>query len=768
MRTIINIVLITCFIAFSDTIAQKVSISGIIKDKESGEPIPFSNVTYESENRLTTADRYGRFVVYANQGKNTLSINAGGYKGQEFEAYAGTDTVITVELEKVVIQLNAVTIKFQQNSIINQHGSFRLTSRQIKELPTIFAEPDVLKSLQLLPGVQAGTEGSVGLHVRGGSPDQNLILLDGVPVYNINHLFGFFSVINPDIISSVDLYKNEMPARYGGRLSSVTDITLREGNMRKHKANFQIGLISTKALIEGPIKKDTASFIISARRSWLDILAGAIQSVSPGGASLRLGFYDLSGKINYKFDQKNHLFFSTYFGRDSFKNRIGDDGSHESQNRLRWGNATGILRWNHQFNSTLAMNSSLSYTNFRYQVETRYETQSDYYRSRITSNIQDYTASTSLLYKPSHLLEVDFGANFASHQFNPKIEQVKNSGFNEQLSDNQPRVVVNDTKIYAEGSLNLFGDLNLKAGANFNVLMVGKKVYSSFQPRLSAKYSLAADLSIYGSYYRTVQYLHLLSNSSLGLPTDLWVPVTESLKPELADQISTGINGFHLSHNWSVGLYQKQMSNLLEYVEGASFLNAIDADWSEKVTSGNGNSRGVEVFVQKPSGTITYFLSYTLSRTDRLFKELNNGTRFPYKYDRKHLLNASIQYHFSKERSIQALFSLNSGGYLTFPVARTNGLPFPATGVNNTNFSKSLNALSYLPDRNNLHMPIYHRLDLSYRSQKQKKHGVRTWTFSVYNIYNNKNLFYIFVQNGRLKELSLLPIIPAVSYEFQF
>ncbi|WP_247237935.1 TonB-dependent receptor plug domain-containing protein [Telluribacter sp. SYSU D00476] len=748
--------------------AQNVTVSGYVLNNTSGEAAAFGTIYLNSIPKAKT-NAFGYFTFSTTPGHHTLTAQAPGLLSCTLNLTVSRDTTLTIELAPWEMQLDEVKVT---SPLIDEKGNYRLTPQQIKSVPTVLSEPDVLKVLQLLPGVQGGTEGTAGVHVRGGSPDQTLILMDGVPVYNVNHLFGFFSVFNPDAVASVDLYKNELPARYGGRLASVIDLTMREGNRREYKKSFQLSPISSKVLFEGPIKIDTASYLVSIRKTWLDVLGMAAQRLAGFNTASQIGFYDINAKLNYQPNQRNRFFLSLYTGNDGFSS-ASSTGSTKSNYGFKWGNSTAIARWNHLFGPNLFKNSTLSVTNYRFFVQTRYKSPESAYRFRTSSRITDLTYKSDFVYTLPQS-EVQFGTEATMHRFAPEIVQVKDDLEAEQAGRSAPPATwVADTRLYADYVYRPSKALRLQGGLHYNFLRVAARSYHGLQPRLSLNAELLPSaLGLRASYVQTMQFLHLLTNSSLGLPTDMWVPITDQIPPQRGRQYSAGVYGsIKSSWHWSLDLYTKSMRNLLEYTEGATFLNNPDLRWYDWVTVGDGASRGLEVLLQKSGARFSGFASYTLSKTTRTFERLNAGQTFPYRYDRRHVLNLSAQYTFNKRRSIQGLFTVNSGGYVTIATQRYGGAPLPIFYEGEPipmKYQDPIELLGYFPERNNLEMPSYHRMDVSYKTSREKKKGLRTWTFSVYNAYNQRNAFFLFVNDNRLKKYTLFPLLPSVSYEFRF
>ena len=676
-----------------------------------------------------------------------------------------------------------------------------LPVQQIKSIPTLFGEADVLKAIQLLPGVQNGSEGSAGMYVRGGGPDENLLLLDGVPVYNVNHALGFFSVFNPDALKNVTLYKGSFPAHFGGRLSSVVDIRMKEGDMQKYHGNVSVGLISSKLNFEGPIVKDKLSFNLSFRRTYGDLLIKPALWIAsrqdPNMNKLNAGynFYDFNAKLNWKISDKDRLYLSFYTGDDGinfgvrYKDYEVDDTQYNDNMGIkwRWGNKVASLRWNHVMSQKLFMDASVNYTQYRHHLgmdmseETIYHHEGqtlnvkDEFNMAYKSGINDITAKVDFDYTPLPNHEIRFGGNYTYHMFRPEVQSAKMIAGNAVEIDTvigASNVYAHETALYVEDNMT-FGDIfRVNAGLHYSTFTVEGKTYQSVQPRLSASVMLASNLSLKAGYAYMTQYVHLLSNSSLSLPTDLWVPVTKNIVPMNAHQVSLGAF-YELPKLFDISLegYYKTMDNLIEYKDGASFFGSSDT-WENKVCMGRGWAYGIEFLVQRSFGKTTGWIGYTWAHSKRKFDregmEINGGKVFPAKYDRRHDISITVQHKFSERFDLSGTWVFSSGNCGTLGTQVYEGL------MDEWGYIPSINAL----ERNNFRMGNYHRLDLSVNFHKQKKHGIRTWNISVYNVYNHKNPFLVYTDYGwdeatqterkRLMQASLFPIIPSVSYSFKF
>jgi outer membrane cobalamin receptor len=654
---------------------------------------------------------------------------------------------------------------------------------QIKALPAIFGEVDVLKALQLLPGVQGGTEGSSGIYVRGGGPDQNLFLLDGVPLYNVNHLGGFFSTFNADAISNIDLYKGGFPARFGGRLSSVLDIRMKEGNNKEYHGEASIGIISSKLLLEGPIKKNKGSFIISGRRTYIDLLlAPLIKSQTNGNSSFGYYFYDLNTKLNYKLSEKDHLYASGYFGLDKFsvgnKDNFGSS-SDETKGGFDWGNYTGIVRWNHIFTQKLFGNASASISNYNFhvgfantQISTNETTKTT---ADLNSGIRDYALKYDLDYLPNVNHSIKIGAGFISHKFTPSTNSISytsnGNGFDTALNNNN--IFAQELAAYLEDDYTITNKLKANIGVHFAGFNVQTNFYTGIQPRLSARYLLNDKYSIKASYSKMNQFINLLAFEGIGLPSDLWVPVTDKIKPQNSHQIAVGIAGSPTPmFEVSAEAYYKTMQNVIDYKDGASFI-LNPQGYEELVEMGKGLCYGSEFFIQKKEGRLQGLLSYGLAWTKRKYETINNGNWYYYKYDRRHDFKIAAIYKLNDRWEISGDFIFNTGNWTTLPT--TSFSSFTPNIKNASDFYDiQRQNVKYYPARNNYNMINTHRMDVSVRYFKKRKKYERIWTIGVYNLYGRKNPMFILEgtdNNGNpaYRQFSLFGFaLPSIAWNIKF
>lgn len=745
------------------SLGQHITISGYVSDKNSGERITGAVVFIPSLQVGTSSNTFGFYSITIPSGTDSVDIKAAyvGYSG--FEQRIGRaqglslDIAIgeTRELKEVVISAEKALQERTQMSAID------LPIQTVKSLPAFLGEPDIMKAIQLLPGIQGGNEGTSGLYVRGGSPDQNLILLDGVPVYNASHLFGFFSVFNADAIRSVEVIKGGFPARYGGRLSSVIDINMKEGDKNKIHGEGGIGIVASRLTLEGPIKKDKSSFMVSGRRTYIDVLAAPfMRGTSKGGYY----FYDLNGKANFNLGKKDHLYLSGYFGNDKF---YFSDKTEENNNTsrfaagIKWGNATAVARWNHEFSPKTFGNLTSYYSQYRFSVTAENGSTtngvSDNFVLKMVSGINDLALKYDLdiIPSPNHYIKTGIGAIAHTYKPGAQTTKVSNSGgMDLDTTIGQSAIHSTELDAYVEDDIRFSSKLKANIGLHLAGFQVRDKFYNSLQPRVAVRYLINDKMSAKASFVQMNQYINLLTNSSVGLPTDLWVPSTDRIPPQLSRQGAAGVAyTYDKGYEVSVEGYYKTMENIIEYKEGAGFFNTTTG-WEDKVESGRGTSYGGELFIQKKKGKFTGMLGYTLSWTNRTFANLNNGQTFPYKYDRRHDFKVAGVYTLSKKIELSAEWVYGTGNAITLPVGYYTG--------------PGGQEITIYGSRNGYRMPPYHRGDVSIRFTKEKTHHTRSWILGAYNIYNRKNPFFIYQENGKFRQVSLFPIIPSISYQFKF
>ncbi len=784
MKKTIFIVLVS--LIFRCVSAQKYTVSGYVKDGATGESAIGANVYIKELMQGTTTNTYGYYALSLPKGTYTLVVSYIGYKEYVKKINLTQNIKINVELTPATYTVEAVEIvaeKDDENTSDTRMGTVDLDIEKVKSLPAIFGEVDVLKTIQLLPGVQSAGEGNAGFYVRGGGPDQNLILLDEAVVYNASHLFGFFSVFNADAIKDVNIIKGGMPAQYGGRLASVLNITMNEGNMKETKVKGGIGLISSRLTVEGPIKKDTASFIVSARRTYIGELAQLFIKKDSKFKGSNYYFYDLNLKTNYILSDKNRLFVSGYFGRDVFSFTNKDDGFKMS---TPWGNATLSARWNHLFNDKLFMNLTGIFSSYDFSVGIT----QDQFEFKLFSGITDISLKSDFTYFPSILHNIKFGMQYIYHIFTPSNATAK-AGEVEFDTGEIMRNYANDLAFYIQDDWTISEKLKVNAGIRYSLFQhIGPfkryvknqaglttdtlvyqpwetvKLYQGFEPRFSMRYQINQKSSVKAAFTQNYQYIHLASLSSVSLPTDIWVPSSDVVKPQIGRQYAIGYfrNFKDNTFESSVEIYYKDMQNQVAYKNGALPENTIGDNVDNSFTFGKGWSYGAEFFLKKRYGKFNGWIGYTLSYTKRQFEEINNGKWYYAKYDRRHDLSVTLSYEATKKLTFSTIFVYATGNALTLPVARyiVNGYIVNEYG-----------------ERNSYRMAPYHRLDLSVILKgKEHKRYESSWAFSVYNVYNRYNPYFIyFTNNGNIydgtleikaKQVSLFGIIPSVTWNFKF
>ena len=774
------------------------TVTGTITDARTGETLIGATIYDTLSHKGTVTDQHGRYSLTLKADHAVIRVSFVGCQTQFFDLNLQKSQHLNVKLNSSTTLAEVkVTGQRTQHVESSQASVIEIPVEQVKAIPMLFGETDVVKAVQLLPGVQNGSEGMAGMYVRGGGPDENLFLLDGVPMYNVNHLGGFFSAFNSDAVKNIQLYKGSFPARFGSRLSSVLDITTNNGNDKELHGGIGIGLISAKAYLEGPIIKEKTTFSISARRTYGDILiqpilamASRMEGLAEGGSSkINAGyyFYDVNAKVTHRFSDRSRLYASYYMGDDAlyarFKLVDGYDYSEYARLRYSWGNIVGSLRWNYELTPKLFMNLSGAFTRYRSNLSVTEEyinqLRNDNYNYTLNFNsgIRDFLACADFDYTPTPDHAVKFGSHYIFHYFTPEtfsMKEVENETTPIDTTLGQSRIAAHEIRAYAEDDWRINDRLKVNIGLNLTGFGVQGKFYPSLQPRLSGRYLINDHLSAKVGYAYMTQYLHLLSTSSISLPTDLWVPVTAHITPMNAHQVAAGLFYNLLdSLNLSVEGYYKSMDNLLEYKDGASFWGSSQG-WENKVCMGRGWAYGVEFLAQKNLGRLTGWLGYTWSHTYRLFdrpgQTLNNGKPFPAKYDRRHDISLILSYKFTERFDASVTWVFSTGNAATLALQQFNpSTPEQINGNNEGYYSSA----SYISGRNNYRMPNYHRMDISLNWHKPLRHGSRTINVSVYNVYNHLNPYLLYPEtswNGKnqLTQLSIFPILPSISYLWKF
>jgi len=781
MKTLFNLLLL---VMSTGVYAQnKYVISGTIKDAKSKELLIGATVAVPKLKVGTSTNAYGFFSITLPADSFELVIAYVGYQPKAYDVALHKNIELNIELEEnTTLKEAVISANREEVNLASQTrmSVIEIPVSQIKDIPALLGEKDVLKVIQLLPGVQKPSEGNSGIYVRGGGPDQNLIILDEAIVYNAFHLFGFFSLFNGDALKSVELTKGGFPARYGGRLSSVIDMSMKDGNKQKFGGEAGIGILSSRLTLEGPIIKNKSSFIVSARRTYFDVLTMPFQ---PSNAKGGYYFYDVNLKANYEISNRDRLYLSGYFGRDKFHFRSKYDGTTDEYG-MGWGNATATLRWNHLYNNRTFSNTSFVFSNYRFNIFSNFSTDAGAFELNYFSGIRDYSLKHDIDFRPNAKHLIRAGVQTIYHQFTPSALVVKD-GITNQNQNNESIIHAFENAVYVEDDIAVNNRLNINPGLRLTHFVAGKNNYFNLEPRLNASYKLRSDLALKTSYALMNQYIHLLSNTGIGLPTDLWVPSSDRLKPQQSWQLAGGLAKDYKEQNFSVSIegYYKQMNNIIAYKEGASFLEIDNTNNTDKfsyernITAGRGWSYGAEFLLQRKTGKLTGWIGYTLSWTQWQFDELNFGEKFWARYDRRHDVSIVGIYKINEATekqngiTLSATWIYGTGNAITLPIAEHDG-PWhnPGNPVTDMFFSGQV---SQYTKRNAFRMAAYHRMDFGLQITKKFPTYMRTWEVSVYNIYNRMNPFFYYSQTGndgvtRLRQITLFPFIPSVSWNIKF
>ncbi|WP_245904990.1 TonB-dependent receptor [Pontibacter mucosus] len=748
--------------------AQRQVVQGYVRAASNGEALIGATVTSPESGAGTITNENGYYTLSLPEGEHTLQATYIGYTtGTRTIRVATTGQSINFILQPASNELQVVEI--QASSLEQKLNDTRmsvetLSSTEAKLLPALFGEVDLVKTLQLKPGIQSGGEGTSGLYVRGGGPDQNLVLLDDAMIYNPSHLFGFFSVFNPDAVRSVELYKGGFPAQFGGRLSSVVDVKMNRGNNERISSSGGLGLISSRLTVDGPILKDKLNFSVSGRRTYVDIFTRQINRLKEGDDDFSpipdYYFYDLNANLSYTLDAKNDLTFSGYFGRDFF----GFDDSGFSFG-FDWGNTMGTLRWRHKFSDNLFASTSLTSTGYKYNINNKI----DIFSFKLTSQVQDYTLKSDFDWFVGNGHSLKFGAQATHHDFTvgrlnfESEDSTQNFGAGNTYSGSE-------FGLYASDDFVLSPMLSFNYGLRLSGFNSGSKTYAALEPRASVKYTLNEHTSLKASYASMMQYVHLLTNSGASLPTDIWYPSGQGVRPQRSQQAALGV-----SHLFGKGrflltneVYYKWMQHQIDFRDGANLF--VNDSLENEFLFGKGESYGNELYLEKVSGKTTGWLGYTLSWTYRKFDEINNGRRFPARHDRRHDISLVLMHQLNKRLSLTGAFVYGSGSPYSVPIAR-----FAFQDVE----GKDPSIVPIYEDRNSYRLAAYHRLDLGAVLKLKPRRGEADLTFSVYNVYNRRNPYFIYFEQQKdrsnqqivgfqAKQVSLFPVIPSVTYNFKF
>ncbi len=782
--------------------AQKVTVSGYISDAKSGESLIGASVICNIPSAAggitgAVSNNYGFYTLSLPAGERTLEWSFLGYAAQTQTLDLRRDTTINVRLEPgKMLQEAVVTARKQAGIHSTNTGALEVPQNALESMPALFGEKDVLKSLQMLPGVQGGTTGTSGIYVRGGGPDENLILLDDIPLYSVSHMLGIFSVFTPEAVKKVTLFKGSFPARYGGRLSSVIDVRTNDGNLKEFHGLVSVGMLSDRVHLEGPIVKDKTSFSVSGRVLHTFLFTPLLQLKD---IPANYYFADFNGKITHRFGNDDRLIASVYHGRDRFLvhyddgRELGGNSSRREKTdvNLDWGNTVGALRWNHVFGSQLFANTTLAYNHYEMDVNMRNTNtfsgsegdSQERMEVRYDSGINDVNFKMDFDYNPvpEHLIK--FGGEYVYHNFRPQTATLREKATlgKETLTDTTMNMASGGTltgheaSIYIEDDFVIGQRLSFNPGVHLSLFRTQGKTYASLQPRFSGRFDIGAGVSVKASYARMSQYVHMLASTDISLPTDLWVPITKDIKPETANQWSLGAY-WDAGSGWELTLegYYKDMNNVLEYKDGMSVL-ITSTGWEGKVAMGQGRAYGMEFMLQKKTGATTGWLGYTLAKSERRFPDgsINRGDWFPFKYDRRHDVSLVVNHKFSDRIDVSGSWKFFTGGVTTLTTRS-----FATLDIN-----QNLVDGDYVTSRGNYRLPPSHTLNLGINFHKQKRRGERIWNISIYNAYNHMNPDFVYkdhtaeyeegsyrpVREGiEVTKITVLPILPSFSYTRKF
>ena len=785
---------LSLFVLFTNGYSQKISISGYVADAASGEKIIGATITTSDNLNYAISNSYGYYILILNASNDTVKFQASfvGFSPSIFAIKTDQNLKIDIALSTRNI-LNEVIVSAEKSNTYEKRKEMSIVSvpvAKVTVMPSLGGESDLLKSLQLMPGIQSGNEASSGLYVRGGSPDQNLMVIDDVPIYYVNHLGGFVSTFNSDAINSIKLVKGGFPAHYGSRLSSVLDVRMKEGNMKEFHGNGMLGMIASKIMIEGPIKKDTTSYMFSARRFLYDLITRPLSAASSvDGVSLGYNFYDLNAKINHIISPKDRLYLSFYSGGDKIltKQKVQKD---VNKTTLEWGNILGSFRWNHLYSDRLFSNITLYSTRYRLANDfsstltrnnVKEKTSASYW-----SGIVDLSAKADFDYFINQNYKVKFGVTSIFHHFNPNTtsyQSIENSAVVDTSFGSKKQKGF-ENAVYLENEILIGTRFFTNIGLRVTNYQTPNRNYVSYEPRLLSTFIIAENTLLKASYSQMNQYIHLLTGSGPNMQNDIWVPVTDVVAPSLSKQYAIGLEKTFRNGEYEVSLegYHKTMNNLNTYKEGVAILSS-NSDWQTQVeTNGTGKSYGLEFLLQKTKGPVTGWIAYTYSKTTRQFENKNYGRPYPFKYDRTH--DISIVYLQKIKSNIQfsATWVYGTGNPYTLAAGKYLMTTGPGDDLHPTSayykYGQAYNEL------NSYRMRAYHKLDVAFNFYKSVRRGERTWSINIYNLYNRQNPYYYFLEttgqfdksgkeipgsgNTVLKQQSYFPIIPSFSYSLKF
>lgn len=767
--------LLSCFIFIGHiAFSQQLTISGTVRDASTGELLIGATVADSLSQTGVQTNTYGFFSLQVPSENHPIKIRFVGYSPLYVKNFAHLKFPLEVKLTPAN-QLNEVIVK--ETKILDAPiGSLSIPMNKIMSMPALLGEVDVLKALSYTPGVATGTEGSAGLYIRGGTPDQNLILLDEVPVYNVTHLGGFFSVFNPNSLKSVDLYKSAFPARYGGRLASVIDLTMKDGNNQKFGGEVGIGLLNQNLTLEGPIIKNKASFIVSGRISTLGLSSFLWPKKPSGyGETRKYGFYDLNAKFNYQLNKTDQLFISFYNGFDRFTySEWSANEGRKTETALgnNWGNTTGTVRYSKVFSQKLFARFALMYTKYTSEFTNNFdditpeETPFNIYRNT-NAGIEDFGSKIQFDYFPNNRLTFKFGLNTVRHTFSPFVTKSNYNGFYDDTKSG--KLPATQLDAFVDSDITLLSSLRLNAGLRYSIYQVKNRTFYNPEPRLGLNWTLPHHWAIKAGYSVMNQYVHLLTNNGYGFGYDAWLPSTNIVPPSRASQVSIGLYKTLPSPGleFSFEVYSKKMKNLIDYPDGTNFTGLLADSWDDIVLkNGVGRVKGMEFMVQKNTGRFNSWVSYTLSKSERKFAEINYSEWYPMKYDRRHNLSITASYAIGKTWKLSSSFVYQTGHAVTLPEAAL--------------LTENNQSPKFVYDRRNTgRMPSFHRLDIGVTKSLTTYHQRKAeLSIGLYNAYNRKNPLYLDLKTVKntnheptsiaIKQISFFPLLPYISYKLKF
>jgi hypothetical protein len=766
----LRLTLLVFLIATLPALAQR-TVHGVIRDADSGETLIGATVQIVGTMDGTFSNEYGFYSLRVSEATIVLRASFVGYQSTDIEVGPDTPMPLTIRmrsgqlLEEVVVKSNS----FREQLNSTQMGVQELSAREAKMIPVIFGESDIIKTIQLKPGINSGSEGNTGLFVRGGSADQNLFVLDEAVVYNPNHLFGFFSTFNTDAVKDVKVYKGGFPAQYGGRLSSVIDVKLNEGNNQRVSGTGGIGLIASRLTVETPLVRDRSSLILSGRRTYADLITRGINRANADNPDFSpipdYYFYDLNTKFNYQLSERDRFYVSGYFGRDDFG--FSDDNFNFS---FIWGNATGTARWNRVINPQLFANTTVTFSDYVYRISNELTG----FRFSLESRIRDINLKSDLTWAPNNDHAIRMGGELTRHQFVVGRLKAGSDDGSIAFSAGQDLSALEGALYFQdEWKINSLSTVNL--GLRMSGFLQDRQVYGGLEPRIAYNYRISEPVALKASYARMYQYLHLVANSTVALPTDIWYPSTSGVKPQISDQLSAG-------WQWLLGprymlsneFYYKRLANQVDFKNFADLF--ANDKLEEEFTFGRGYAYGTEVYLEKKEGALTGWIGYTLAYVRRGdFEDIMGGRFFAPRFDRRHDVSVVAIYALNRRLTATAAWVYGSGDLAWMPTGRFTFQDIPGGGL--------FPVVPVYGDRNNVRLPAYHRLDLGLVIKFFPRWGESDLTISVYNAYDRRNPYFLYldaetetqpdlgidvVTGIRAKQVSLFPIIPSLTFNFKF